>query len=165
MVNSMKNLSKLCHYIWSWSERDSLLRLMSSSGERYNWWPEDDRWPEDDIWRTDGHRLFLTFVCITCSLQVRTDDGQTVIDWWSEDDYSLYLFPDVRIHYLQFTSTCELAQMYRQKRMPGGRRMTDRRLLSGSLNVTAGSVIRDSEGGATAQSLGKQNQSRQKTGT
>ena len=116
---------------------------MSSSGERYNWWSEDNRW------RTDGHRLFLTFVCITCSLQVRTDDGQTVIDWWSEDDYSPYLFPDVRIHYLQFTSMCEPAQMYRQKQMPGVRRMTDRRSLSGSLNVTAGSGIRDSEGGAT----------------
>ena len=33
--------------------------------------------------------------------------------------------------------------------MPGGRRMTDIRSLSGSLNVTAGSGIRDSEGGAT----------------
>ena len=33
--------------------------------------------------------------------------------------------------------------------MTGGRQMTDRRSLSGSLNVTAGSGIRDSEGGAT----------------
>ena len=33
--------------------------------------------------------------------------------------------------------------------MPEGRRITDRRSLSGSLDVTAGSGIWDSEGGAT----------------
>ena len=125
---------------------------MSSSGERYNWWSEDDRWPENDRWQTDGLRLLLTFVCITYSLQVRADDGQTVIDWWSEDDYSPYLFPDVRINHLQFTSTYRPAHMYRQQQMTGRRRMTDRRSLSGSLNVTAGSGIRDSEGGATKTS-------------
>ena len=57
--------------------------------------------------------------------------------------------PDVRIHHLQFASMYRPAQMYRQQQMTGRRRMRDRRSLSGSLNVTAGSGIRDSEGGAT----------------
>ena len=43
----------------------------------------------------------------------------------------------------------EIQLMIRGRQMTGGRQMTDRRSLSGSLNVTAGSGIRDSEGGVT----------------